>query len=477
MRGAYLGSVVLVIVACARAGAVPVALPASAYALQTLTGTAKCMEVSGGSSADGTKIQQWTCNNSGAQAFWVQAPGDGVSRIVNGSTGKCVEVAGAGKSDGTAIRLWTCNGTPAQDFSIEDAGSGRVVIRNPNSDKCIDVKGAGTSDGTSLQLLTCNTTNEQLFRPSPIATTDLTFYVLSDTHADPTESYDLRAAARAINAVSQTGAWPSTIGGTATGFKGGPIGPPRGVVVTGDLMGWGTSPTEIPMFRHYFERGQTASESIWFAGYLGLGNHDVDDADRSADLAAQYRNAAWAFIDSRHKGSSAPVPVAHFDAASHAYSWDMGGVHFIHTHRCPGDVGHGLPSNLGFLATDLKANAGDGRPVFIFHHYGMDAFGTQDRWWTASQRTAYRAALNGYNIAAIFAGHTHFAMQYLWEGERVFQVNNAKAEITTGNKDGNGSFAIVRITNQKLEVVTCRWLDDSGRYELVGPFYSGPAKP
>ena len=60
---------------------------------------------------------------------------------------------------------------------------------------------------------------------------------------------------------------------------------------------------------------------------------------------------------------------------------------------------------------------------------------------------------------------------------RVFQVNNAKAEINTGNNDGNGSFAIVRVTDQKLEVVTCRWLDDTGRYELIGPWFSGPANP
>jgi hypothetical protein len=68
-------------------------------------------------------------------------------------------------------------------------------------------------------------------------------------------------------------------------------------------------------------------------------------------------------------------------------------------------------------------------------------------------------------------------MQYTWEGLRVFHANNAKAEIDTGNRDGNGSFAIVRITDSRLDVVTCRWLDDTGRFELIGPFYSGAASP
>ena len=56
-------------------------------------------------------------------------------------------------------------------------------------------------------------------------------------------------------------------------------------------------------------------------------------------------------------------------------------------------------------------------------------------------------------------------------------MNNAKAENGTGNNDGNGSFAIVRITDQQLDVVTCRWLDDQGHYELIAPFFSGPANP
>jgi hypothetical protein len=68
-------------------------------------------------------------------------------------------------------------------------------------------------------------------------------------------------------------------------------------------------------------------------------------------------------------------------------------------------------------------------------------------------------------------------MQYEWEGLRVFQSNNAKAEIGTGNTDGKGAFAIVRITEDRLDVVTCRWIDDAGHYELIAPYYAGSANP
>ncbi|HVK75326.1 MAG TPA: metallophosphoesterase [Kofleriaceae bacterium] len=303
---------------------------------------------------------------------------------------------------------------------------------------------------------------------------DVTFFVVADTHADPPPSDDLRPIARAIDAVARTGVWPASIGGMATGFTGGPIAAPSGVVFVGDITGWGTAPTEIGTFRRWFERGSGA-DSIDHRSYVGLGNHDLDDADRGPTLGAAYRAMYWAYVDGRHAGPNAPVPVTSFDPASHAYSWDVGGVHLVQTHRFPGDRNYGLASSLDFLRADLAAHAADGRPVVVFHHYGMDAFGTQDRWWTAAQRAAYREVLRGYHVAAIFAGHSHGAMQYQWEGLRVFQANNAKAEITTGNRDGNGSFAIVRITDDRLEVVTCRWLDDTGRFELIAPFYSGPA--
>src|SRR5687768_16159078 len=102
---------------------------------------------------------------------------------------------------------------------------------------------------------------------------DVTFFVVSDTHADPPESYDLRATARAINAVADSGAWPATVNGQATGFVGGPVGAPSGVVFLGDITGWGTAPLEIPTFRRYFISG-TSADSIRFPAYVGLGNHD-----------------------------------------------------------------------------------------------------------------------------------------------------------------------------------------------------------
>lgn len=138
---------------------------ATTYRFETLVTSNKCMNVTGGGSSDGTKIQELTCDGSGAESFRVDDLGGGLVRLVNPSSGKCVDVAGAGKTDGTQVQLWTCNGTGAQAFKVNDAGSGRVTITNPNSGKCIDVNGANPANGTKVQIWTCNQTNAQYWKP------------------------------------------------------------------------------------------------------------------------------------------------------------------------------------------------------------------------------------------------------------------------------------------------------------------------
>lgn len=105
----------------------------------------KCLDVSGGGTADGTKIQLWTCNGTPAQN-WTRT----------GQTwralGKCLDVSGAGTTNGTKVHLWSCNGTGAQDWVPGANGS----IVNPNSGKCLDVSGNNSADGTQIHIWTCH---------------------------------------------------------------------------------------------------------------------------------------------------------------------------------------------------------------------------------------------------------------------------------------------------------------------------------
>ncbi|MER5307636.1 ThuA domain-containing protein [Streptomyces sp. NPDC002773] len=107
----------------------------------------KCLDVDNSATADGTKIQLWTCNGTGAQSWTVA--GDGTMKAL----GKCLDVSGGGSADGTKVQLWTCNGTGAQKWAPQADGT----VRNPQSGKCLDASGGVWNDGTAVHLWTCHT--------------------------------------------------------------------------------------------------------------------------------------------------------------------------------------------------------------------------------------------------------------------------------------------------------------------------------
>ncbi|MER7277926.1 RICIN domain-containing protein [Dactylosporangium sp. NPDC000244] len=109
-------------------------------------GSNRCVDVDAQGTADGTKVQLWDCNNSGAQK-WVRSG----NTFVNPQSGKCLDVRGQGTANGTQVWLWTCLGNPAQQWIVN--GNGTIV--NPNSGKCLDASGRGTANGTVLQIWDC----------------------------------------------------------------------------------------------------------------------------------------------------------------------------------------------------------------------------------------------------------------------------------------------------------------------------------
>ncbi|MGW5617283.1 lectin [Streptomyces sp. NPDC003877] len=114
---------------------------------------AKCLDVDNAQSADGTKVQLWTCNGSAAQKWTL--PGDGTLRAL----GKCLDISGGATADGTRIQLWTCNGTEAQRWAAQSGGD----LRNPQSGKCLDASGGTWNDGTAVHLWTCHGGPNQLW--------------------------------------------------------------------------------------------------------------------------------------------------------------------------------------------------------------------------------------------------------------------------------------------------------------------------
>ncbi|MBW6438801.1 ThuA domain-containing protein [Actinoplanes hulinensis] len=115
----------------------------------------KCLDVSNGGSADGTKIQLWTCNGSGAQNWQVSGQ---VWR--NPQSNKCLDVSGGGTANGTRVQLWTCNGSGAQNWAAQAGGT----VRNPQSGRCLDVSQNSSADGQQIHLWDCHTGANQQWR-------------------------------------------------------------------------------------------------------------------------------------------------------------------------------------------------------------------------------------------------------------------------------------------------------------------------
>ncbi|WP_330461575.1 ThuA domain-containing protein [Streptomyces sp. NBC_00820] len=105
----------------------------------------KCVDVAGASSANGTAVQLYDCNGTGAQNWTVA--GDGSLRAL----GKCMDISSGGTANGAAVQLYDCNGTGAQRWQPGTAGS----LVNPQSGKCLDATGPSSANGTRLQIWSC----------------------------------------------------------------------------------------------------------------------------------------------------------------------------------------------------------------------------------------------------------------------------------------------------------------------------------
>ncbi|WP_406355637.1 ricin-type beta-trefoil lectin domain protein [Streptomyces sp. NBC_00658] len=106
----------------------------------------KCLDVAGGSSANGAAVQLYDCNGSTAQTWTVKADGS-VQAL-----GKCLDVTSASTADGAQLQLYDCNGTGAQRWSYNST-TGDVV--NTAANKCLDVTGNSSANGARAQIWTC----------------------------------------------------------------------------------------------------------------------------------------------------------------------------------------------------------------------------------------------------------------------------------------------------------------------------------
>ncbi len=271
--------------------------------------------------------------------------------------------------------------------------------------------------------------------PSPARSGDgdrTAFFVVGDTHfladADAPDRLDARSAAMTGALVDTLNRLVGTEIPDAAG--GGCVREPCGVIHAGDVIDTGDKQgdgaarmqaTEIAAFERVM--GLTGGDgALGWPVYEVHGNHDSPRAEGVAIERIVARNRVRPGVrrvspDGLH------------------YSWDSGPLHFVHL----GIVVGGVPGlarrrryaprgSLDFLRDDLALEVGQsGRPVILVHHVDIarytepvpDDAPFADKEWDPADVGGFHAALEGYEVAAIFHGHTHARAVWRWDGSSV----------------------------------------------------------
>lgn len=289
---------------------------------------------------------------------------------------------------------------------------------------------------------------------------DVTVVVAADLHFDLPPETDQYYHVVTMNRLPGHFAFPSaTTDGSASAAA--PIEKIDGVIIAGDMFDK-ARPEILSLYRQRYEPGE-GERRIHYPVYPGFGNHDIDPSvsDKGADNL-KGRSFSLHYLDSILVDKLEKKEILNFHPGSRSYSWNIEDVHFIQAQRFSGDTAYS-ESNFDWLADDLRKYASEGNPVVYIQHYGVDPWAL--KWWPQEARNRLFDLLDEYNVAAFLVGHTHTPSLQYYRGYPIYQVNNAWPD-----EDGNGAFAVVRIRDKKVEIASCRWTDDKGNFEVVGPF-------
>ncbi|PWM22076.1 MAG: hypothetical protein DBX97_00655 [Collinsella tanakaei] len=149
------------------------ALPNGTYTL-TVANTNLAIDVANASYASGANVQVFQSNNSGAQKWNVARNADGTYTIVNAASGKALDVAGGSAYSGANVQQYQPNGSAAQRWNITfDAGGYKIASAAGAGGACVlDVSGGITSNGSAanggnLQVYQSNNSTAQRFTLQP----------------------------------------------------------------------------------------------------------------------------------------------------------------------------------------------------------------------------------------------------------------------------------------------------------------------
>ncbi|MDD4975799.1 MAG: RICIN domain-containing protein [Bacteriovorax sp.] len=135
------------------------------YSLKN-AGSQKCLDITGGSSTNGTRIQQYDCIHGDPNQTWkLVSRSDGVWSFVSQISQKCLDFSAQQIfSDGNVVQQWNCSGAINQSFSLIERGANLYQIKAITPNECLDVPAQSIdSNGALLHTWACGPQTNQDF--------------------------------------------------------------------------------------------------------------------------------------------------------------------------------------------------------------------------------------------------------------------------------------------------------------------------
>ena len=135
------------------------------YKIVSAVNNSSVLDVTGGSSADGTDVELWSDNSptSTNQEWVVTSTSNGyyILQPVN-APGKVMNIDGGGTANGTQIIIWDNQGSSNEEWTITSVGSGYYNLSPASAPgSSLDDNGQGTANGNKIQIWTSNGTVAQ----------------------------------------------------------------------------------------------------------------------------------------------------------------------------------------------------------------------------------------------------------------------------------------------------------------------------
>lgn len=272
------------------------------------------------------------------------------------------------------------------------------------------------------------------------------FLVVGDTHylanKETPARMDLRSAEICGRLVDTLNRLPGTAIPAEAG--GGKVAATAGLIHAGDIIDTGDKNGRVQEEMQKTEwaayaddYGLTGSDGrLKMPVYEVHGNHDSP------------QGKGWAIDKIIERNKRRPGVVNVSENGLH-YSWDWGPAHFVNLGLIVGTQKsvtrkrrYAALDSLDFLVADLRDKVGSsGRPLVITHHVDIARYTgpcdpnapADSKEWDPCDVRGFYDALQGYNVAGIFYGHTHFRNIFQWDGTspkassglHVFNTDNA----------------------------------------------------